>query len=254
MGTALTLDGVRYRAGRFSLRIENFAVAAGEYLCVVGATGCGKTALLEVAAGLRRVESGRIGIFGVDSTDAPPESRRIGFAYQDSLLFPFLTVEENILFGSRASKARPDKADRERCAALMDRMGIGHLARRRPQHLSGGERQRASLARALLTRPRILLLDEPLSAVDAHRKGVLRDLLRDIHREEGTAVVHVTHDLAEAQALATRVALMENGTIVREGPAAELRSWTDQPLVAAAAEENAVQSAATITDEDFTTA
>lgn len=229
MTAALELETLRYRVGGFALAVDRLSVSAGEYLCVVGATGCGKTALLELIAGLRVPDSGRIRHYGRDVTREPPERRRFGFAYQDALLYPFLTVEGNIRFGAEGRREETEARYRE----LVDRMGIGDIAGRYPRALSGGERQRVSLARALLPQPKLLLLDEPLSALDAHRKWMLRDLLAGIHRDEGVTVVHVTHDLDEARILASRVALMDGGRVVKEGSIRELDGWTDEPLVRA---------------------
>jgi len=209
----LELRGVACRAGAFRIGPVELSLAAGEYRCVMGATGSGKTVLLETVAGIRPAARGAILLDGGDITDEPPERRGFGFSYQDSLLFPFLNVRENILFGVTRGRRRPprDPAVEARLLGLARLMGIDSLLSRNPRFLSGGERQRVSLARALLPAPRLALLDEPLSAVDADTALRVRELLLAVRRERKTAVIHVTHDPREAALLADSVSKIENG-------------------------------------------
>jgi len=203
----------------FRLCDVNLDVAAGEYFVILGPTGAGKTVLLETIAGLHRPLKGRILLAGEDVTHAPPERRGIGFVYQDYALFPHLSVAGNIAFGLKLRKT--DRGDiEERVAAIGRLLGIEHLLHRRPGTLSGGEAQRVALARALVVEPRLLLLDEPLSALDPETREALQRELGRIHRELGTTTVHVTHDFEEAVALGDRIAVLREervGDVKREG-------------------------------------
>lgn len=211
----LSVQNLNYSAGAFSLSNISFELSAKSYTCVVGETGSGKTVLLELLAGIRRAETGSISFLGKDITSSPPEKRKIGFAYQDSLLFPFLTVEENILLGAKIRGMEKDKEVLRRYARLLHRMGIEHLSSRKPWFLSGGERQRVSLARALLLQPKLLLLDEPLSALDASCRKDMRQLLKDVHTQEECCIIHVTHDIAEVETLSTDCFIMKKGILAR---------------------------------------
>lgn len=210
----LCIEGLRYRVGDFSLAVDGLRLETSDYPCVSGPTGSGKTTLLELIAGIRRAASGRIFYRGEDVTRAPPENRFVGFAYQDNLLLPFLNVEANILFGATVGGRKIDAETLARAETLMEKMAIGHLRRRFPRHLSGGERQRVSLARALLLKPPLLLLDEPLSSINPAMREELRLFLKSFCRREQIAVVHVTHDTAEEEALATRSAVLKNGSVI----------------------------------------
>lgn len=153
----------------------------------------------------------------------------MGFAYQDSLLYPFLNVRENILFGAKVQKRHRDPSIQIRYRELLDVLGIGQVADRSPRFLSGGERQRVSLARALLLSPPLLLLDEPLSALDTQRRLALRELLKGIHCRDGVAVLHVTHDLSEVESLANKLVVLRDGRIVQQGDANKVVAWpTDE--------------------------
>lgn len=213
----LELQGISYAAGVFRLQEISFRLAAGGYLIVAGPTGSGKTVLLEVIAGLRSPAQGRVLYQGKDITALPPEKRRLGFAYQDSLLYPFLNVRENILFSARVKGVADRTEVRQYLTELSETMGIHHLWKRFPVFLSGGEKQRVSLARALLLRPPLLLLDEPLSSLDPQTKSHLQELLHLIHQREGITVVHVTHDENEARQLGTGMIVLKDGKVSRTG-------------------------------------
>jgi molybdate transport system ATP-binding protein len=218
----LQVRELKVRAGAFHLRDISFSLAVEEYLTVVGPTGCGKTVLLDSLAGLRRVSGGSVVFAGREIIRLPPEKRHLGYSCQNGLLFPFASVEENIWFGARARGMANDPAVRKRMRELVERLRIGHLLGRRPAFLSGGERQRVSLARAILTGPRLMLLDEPLSALDPRTRGEIRNLLRDLHRAGGMGFIHVTHDFSEALALGNSMAVMNAGRIEQKGPAMEV--------------------------------
>ena len=200
----------------FKLRNISLDVERGEYFVILGPTGAGKTLLLELIAGFHIPDEGKILIDGADATKLPPERRNIGFVYQDYALFPHLSVEENVKFGLRL-KNLPKSEIEARVKELMELFGISHLAKRRPRTLSGGEQQKVALARALAVRPRILLLDEPLSALDVPTQNALRVELKKLHRHFGTTTLHVTHDRAEALTLADRIAVMMRGSISQIG-------------------------------------
>jgi molybdate transport system ATP-binding protein len=203
-------------------------VPAGSVTAVVGPNGAGKSTLLRALAGLVPLTAGRVALDGrvledadASATRIPAEGRGIGVVFQDHLLFPHLSALANVAFGPRAhGVARADAEDRAR--ALLDRLGIGHLADRRPAALSGGQSQRVALARALVLQPPLLLLDEPMAALDAGTRLDVRDLLADELRRFGGAGVLVTHDPVDALALADRIHVLEGGRAVQEGAPAEV--------------------------------
>jgi ABC-type sugar transport system ATPase subunit len=208
----IRLENVLVRAGAFSLHINELALDEGEFLVVLGPTGSGKTVLLETIAGLRTPVQGRVWFGEREVTGELPEARRVGFVYQDYLLFPHLTVYRNISFGLRR------KDDRKRVRQLAELLGIEGLLHRYPDGLSGGERQRVALARALAIEPLVMLLDEPLSALDRATRGELRGEILTLHQELGTTVLHVTHDLDEGMALGDRLAVLVDGELRQVGP------------------------------------
>ncbi|MFQ6100154.1 MAG: tungstate ABC transporter ATP-binding protein WtpC [Anaerolineae bacterium] len=205
----------------FHLREVELDIPRGEYFVVLGPTGGGKTVLLETIAGLHQPRKGRILVDGEDITDVPPERRGVGFVYQDYALFPHLSVAENIAFGLTLRRVNRATVE-ERVMAVSQLLSIDHLLHRRPGTLSGGEQKRVALARALAIEPRLLLLDEPLSALDPEtREGLQRELAR-LHTELGTTTIHVTHDFEEAVALGDRIAVMNEGRIVQVGSPEEI--------------------------------
>ncbi|MGH7933016.1 MAG: ABC transporter ATP-binding protein [Candidatus Binataceae bacterium] len=225
----LELHQVEVRAGSFRLGPLTLAVQTGEYLIVLGPTGAGKTVTLEAAAGLRHVSAGRILMDAREVTHAPPESRRIGFLYQDSLLFPHLTVRANLAYGAHRSPRAERAAAVERLARLLQ---VEPLLARMPRGLSGGERQRVALGRALASNPVLLLLDEPMAALDPNTRHALRQTLLELHRELGTTTIHVTHNFSEALALGDRVAILIGGKLLQAGPPQDVFSRPDSTLVA----------------------
>ncbi len=217
----LELRDVWKDLGEFSLRGVSLEVGDGEYFVVLGPSGAGKTVLLQVVAGILKPDRGRVLIGGVDVTDWPPERRNVGYVPQNYALFPHLTVFENIAFGLRV-RGIPEREVRRRVREVAERLGISSLLDRMPRTLSGGEAQRVALARALVVEPRILLLDEPLSAVDPSLRWELRRYLREVHEEFGTTTVHVTHDFVEAMALADRIAVLNKGIVEQVGTPEEV--------------------------------
>ena len=225
------------RLGSLHLDTVTIEAAAGTTVAIIGPNGAGKTTALRVLAGLVALERGHVTLDDtvLDSPEAgawlEPEARPIGFVFQDLLLFPHLSVLENVAFGPRSRKARRPEA-RRRAAEWLERLGIERLANERPGALSGGQAQRVALARALATDPRLLLLDEPLSALDAGtRPSVRRDLARHLDTFAGVAVV-VTHDPVEAMALADHIVVLEDGRVTQGGDAAELRERPRSAYVA----------------------
>jgi molybdopterin-binding protein len=212
----LSVRALSLSLGEFSLDSVDLAVVDGEYFIILGPTGAGKTILLETIAGIYTPEAGTISLDDRNITNTEPKDRGIGMVYQDYMLFPHLTVEENIGFGLLQRKTEPDRI-RELVSETADLLGIGHLLDRTPGTLSGGEQQRAAIARALVLRPRVLLLDEPLSALDAVTRDRLRRELKAVHRATGTTVVHITHHFEDIFALADRVAVMQDGRIAQTG-------------------------------------
>ncbi len=198
--------------GEFSLRDINLSIGDGEYFVILGPTGAWKTVLMECIAGLHRIRQGQIWLGQDEVTHLAPEERNVGYVPQDYVLFPFLNVIDNIAFGLRQAKS-PEAKIQERVKNLASLMGISHLLSRDTRSLSGGEKQRVALARALAPSPRILLLDEPLSALDLRTSKSLRHELRRVHRESGVTTLHITHDLMEAVEMADRVAVIQNGRV-----------------------------------------
>jgi ABC-type Fe3+/spermidine/putrescine transport system ATPase subunit len=206
--------------GEFSLHSVSVRIPAGDYVVVLGPTGAGKTVLLECIAGLLRPDSGEVWLDGENMTAEPPERRGIGYLPQDYALFPHLTVRDNMQFGLRVQRRDAEAA--QAVADLAGMLGIGGLLDRYPATLSGGEKQRAALGRALAVRPRVMLLDEPLSALDASTRQQIGAELREIHDRVGITTVHVSHDFEETLRLADRVVLVDRGRIVQIGTPQEL--------------------------------
>lgn len=197
------------------------AVSSGHTLAVLGPSGCGKSTLLRVVAGLQRPDRGRVIFDGVDVTQTPTHRRGFALMFQDGQLFAHLDVAQNVGYALRRRRL-PRGAVQTRVAELLDVVGLDGLQDRRPGSLSGGQQQRVALARALAAEPRLLLLDEPLSALDTTLREQLATQLRDVLRTTGTTAIMVTHDQEEAFAVADDVALLRDGRVVQHGPALEV--------------------------------
>jgi len=196
----------------------SLSVSAGEVVCLLGPSGCGKSTTLRIAAGVEHQDSGSVSIDGHAVSDAsqhqPPERRSVGLMFQDFALFPHLTVAKNVAFGLR----KTNRSSRDRIAIeYLDRVGMAGHASKFPHELSGGEQQRVALARALAPRPRVMLMDEPFSGLDNRLRDDVRDTALAVLKDEGAAVLLVTHDPEEALRMADRIALMRNGRIVQIG-------------------------------------
>lgn len=203
--------------GHHAVKGLNLDIAAGEFIALMGPSGCGKSTTLRIIAGLEQPTSGRILIGGKDMTHVPADQRGTPMVWQSLALFPFLSVEDNVAF---SLKMRGDsKALRRRVAnEWLEKVGLGGMNKRDISQLSGGQRQRVAIARALVTQPSILLLDEPLSALDAHLRVHLQTELARLHHELKITFIYVTHSQSEAFALADRVVVMADGVIQQAGP------------------------------------
>jgi len=209
------------RLGEFSLRGVDLRIETGEYFVVLGPTGAGKTVLLEAIAGLHRLDQGEVWIEGRDVSRLAPELRRVGYVPQDYVLFPHLSLRDNIGF-SLALRRVPAAEVARRVQDLAELLNIAHLLDRKPRTLSGGEQQRGALARALAPEPTVLLLDEPLSALDEGTRAELSIELRRIADDLHTTVVHVCHNFDEALELADRIAIVHQGRVLQVGTRAEV--------------------------------
>jgi putative spermidine/putrescine transport system ATP-binding protein len=212
-GVAVRLEGLTRRYGSVvALDRLDLDIAGGEFLALLGPSGCGKTTALRAIAGFDRPDEGRVLLDGRDITDTPANKRDMGMVFQAYSLFPNLTVAENVAFGLRVR--RRGKAERAgRAGELLELIGLADRGNRYPHQLSGGQQQRVALARALAVAPQVLLLDEPLSALDAQVRVQLREEIRRIQLELGITTVFVTHDQAEALSVADRVGVMRSGRL-----------------------------------------
>ena len=199
----------------------NFTLTQGEFVTLLGPSGCGKSTLLRCIAGLTPVDAGKILLEGQDIVPLSPQKRDIGMVFQSYALFPNMSVEQNVDFGLRMQKVSANDTQK-RVAEVLQMVELNDFAKRYPHQLSGGQCQRVALARSLVTRPRLLLLDEPLSALDARIRKHLREQIRAIQRELGLTTIFVTHDQEEALVMSDRIFLMNQGRIVQSGNAENL--------------------------------
>ena len=218
-GAVTAVDGV-------DLRIEN-----GEFFSMLGPSGSGKTTVLRMIAGFEQPTAGRVMLAGQDVTDRPPFARDVNTVFQDYALFPHMDVLTNVEYGLRVKRV-PAAQRRERALAALESVQLGHLGSRRPQQLSGGQRQRVALARALVNRPSVLLLDEPLGALDLKLRRAMQLELKDLQREVGITFVFVTHDQEEALAMSDRIAVFSDGRIEQVAGPAELYESPSTAFVA----------------------
>lgn len=205
----------------FALRSIDLTIQEGEFFSLLGPSGCGKTTLLKLAAGLLEPDSGQVWYGDSDLTAVPPEARRFSMVFQQPLLFPHMTVAENTAFGLKMQKV----GKRERFTKahdMLDQVGLRGFYNRFPDELSGGQQQRVALARALVANPRVLLMDEPFSALDPSLREEMRELLGRIQKELGVTVLFVTHDRDEAFELSNRIGIMRDGRLLQTGTGKEL--------------------------------
>jgi len=220
-GLTLRIDCISKTLGTFRLRDINFEVDTSEYFVLLGPTGAGKTVLLEMIMGFHRPDKGRIFLDCQDVTDVPTEKRGIGYVPQNCPLFPHMSIFENVEFGLKmqrvATVERKKAVDR-----MLEIMGLEEMSKRTPLTLSGGERQKVVLARVLVTRPKVVLLDEPLSNLDAKIRLQVRAEIRKLQKELAITTIYVTHDQEEALTLSDRIAVIEHGRIAEYGTHVEL--------------------------------
>jgi spermidine/putrescine transport system ATP-binding protein len=219
----LVLDGVRkvFPGGIVGLDTIGLAVEAGEFLSLLGPSGCGKTTTLRVVAGFEQPTAGSVRLDGRDITPLRPYDRPVNTVFQDYALFPHMNVAENVEFGLSLRRV-PAAERRSRVAAALDMVGLADKLKARVTELSGGQRQRVGLARAIVCEPRVLLLDEPLSALDAHLREQMQVELKGLQARLGTTFVMVTHDQTEAMAISDRIVVMNRGRIEQTASPAEL--------------------------------
>jgi len=218
---SLDVRGLCRRFGGFALRTVSLSLPAGAYGVLLGPSGSGKSLLLHTVAGLHAPEAGSIGLCGRDVTSLPMERRGVGLVFQQAALFPHYSVTGNIEYGLKA-RGVPSAERHGRVAELVELLGLEAITSRPVATLSGGEAQRVAIARALAVKPSLLLLDEPLSLVDANGRRELREVLRRVHGELGLTTLHVTHDREEAMALGDHCAVMFAGAIAQAGPTADV--------------------------------
>jgi putative spermidine/putrescine transport system ATP-binding protein len=230
--TFLELTGVQKQFGEtFAVHDFNLSAERGEFVSFLGPSGCGKTTTLRMIAGFEQPTAGTIAVNGQDITNRPPNRRNVGMVFQSYALFPNMTVADNIGFGLKVRK-RPKDAIRRRVDELLELIALSGRGDRYPYQLSGGQQQRVALARALAIEPEVLLLDEPLSALDAKIRVALRKEIRQIQRQLGITTVYVTHDQEEALSLSDRVVVMSEGRIEQIGAPAEIYNFPATPFVA----------------------
>jgi putative spermidine/putrescine transport system ATP-binding protein len=231
-GTAVHLDHVRRQFGDVvALNDLDLEIGPGELVALLGPSGCGKTTALRILAGFERPDGGRVTLDGADITRLAPDKRDMGMVFQAYSLFPNLTLADNVAFGLRM-RGRAAGARRARAIELLELVGLENTSDRYPHQLSGGQQQRVALARALAIEPRVLLLDEPLSALDARVRASLRVEIRRLQQELGITTLFVTHDQSEALSMADRVGVMSAGALEQLAAPREIYRHPSTPFVA----------------------
>ncbi len=242
---------VEHRLGAFQLEAD--FTSDGRLTALFGRSGSGKTSLVNIIGGLIRPERGRVVVDGRVMVDTergvfvPKHRRRIGYVFQEARLFPHLTVRQNLLYGRWfAPKSEAGGSD---LAGVLDLLGIGDLLQRRPGGLSGGEKQRVAIGRALLAKPRLLLMDEPLAGLDDARKAEILPYIERLRDAFGIPIVYVSHSVAEVARLATNLVILEQGKVTASGPTIELMSRPDVPILSAAPEAGSILDARVLRHE-----
>ena len=229
----LQVDNVTKKFGKFTaLKNVSFSAQPGEFISVLGPSGCGKTTLLRMVAGLEDPTSGRILIQERDVTHLPVSRRNVGIVFQSYALFPNLSAADNVAYGLRG-RSKEKTALRKRVDALLELVGLSGIGAKYPAQLSGGQQQRVALARAMALSPDLLLLDEPLSALDAKVRVMLRSEIRRLQRQLGVTTIMVTHDQEEALTMADRILVIVDGELVQNGTPTQIYDRPASPFVAA---------------------
>ncbi len=228
----IRIKGVSKKFGDFTaVNNVDLDIYQGELFCLLGGSGCGKTTLLRMLAGFETPTAGQIFIDGVDMVDVPPYERPTNMMFQSYALFPHMTVEKNVAFGLKQDKVPKDEIA-ERVHNILKLVELEEFKKRKPQQLSGGQRQRVALARALVKEPKVLLLDEPLAALDKKLREQTQFELANIQEQVGVTFVVVTHDQEEAMTLSTRIAVMDKGEFQQIGTPTEIYEFPDNRFVA----------------------
>jgi molybdopterin-binding protein len=217
--------------GDFVLKDITLNIEEGEYFIILGPTGAGKTVLLESIAGLYPIKSGGIWLRGKEVTKVEPEKRKISIVYQDHVLFPHLSVRDNLLFGLKMNNTTSEE-QQDRLKWIAELLGISNLLHRRPDTLSGGEKQKVALGRVIVTQPELLLVDEPLSALDPETRESVQQELRQLHKALGITILHVTHDFEEAISLGNRIAVIGEGHLMQVGAPEQIFRHPNSEFVA----------------------
>jgi len=226
------IDRVTKKFGDFVAVYElDLDIYRKELFCLLGASGCGKSTLLRMLAGFEQPSGGRILIDGVDMADIPPYERPVNMMFQSYALFPHMNVEQNVAFGLKQGKL-PAAVVRERTTEMLELVKLGQFAKRKPHQLSGGQRQRVALARSLVKKPKLLLLDEPLAALDKKLREHTQFELMNIQEQVGVTFIVVTHDQQEAMTLATRIGVMDEGELIQVGTPTDIYEFPQTRFVA----------------------
>jgi len=232
MAAFLELKGIKKQYGRFTALDDiNLSIEEGEMMCLLGPSGCGKTTLLRIIAGLEHPTAGKVFIKGKDVTKLPSSARNFGIVFQSYALFPNMTVRDNVAFGLKSrhlSKEEIDKKIRD----ILDQVNLADQIDKYPNQLSGGQQQRIALARAMVMSPDFLLLDEPLSALDAKVRQKVRKEIRNLQQKLGITTIMVTHDQEEALTMADTIVVMNNACIMQKGTPVEIYEEPQNPFVA----------------------
>jgi spermidine/putrescine ABC transporter ATP-binding subunit len=219
----IELQNITKRFGDSVVAVNDVSlqIDRGEFLTLLGPSGCGKTTTLRMIAGLETVTSGRILLNDQDVTYTPPYARDTNMMFQDYALFPHMTIEDNIAFGLKMRRVGRDER-RKKAQEMLEFVQLPHLAKRKPNQLSGGQRQRIAMARSLILQPAVLLLDEPLGALDAELRRQMQVELKRIQRQIGVTFIYVTHDQEEALTMSDRIVVMQDGAVEQIGPPREI--------------------------------